>query len=99
MRIPTLLVIYIAGAVDRLEVRGQASERLEILFGLGSIEQVGRAAMAELMTLREINGLPVSYPERPGPMPGAVLVRIVADDGAYDLVVLPDVVATWEELP
>lgn len=69
---------------------GHEPDAFEVLFGKGSIEALNRPVLRDLTALTTIHGVPVEFPEEPGPMDGAVWFRLRTDRGGAGYYLWPE---------
>lgn len=64
---------------------------IEIRYGEDALKMLDRFVIRRLAALKTINGLPVSFPEKPGALPRTVCFDLVAEDGGGHYCVTPEI--------
>lgn len=89
---PFALVEIALSGLRRLEAEHVEAEEIEILFGDGAMETLGRDLLRQLTAVTRFHGVPVTFPEKPGLWPAFLDVKVLSPRGGAQVCIPAEIV-------
>lgn len=88
---PIVLAVSAEKLIAAVRTENRRPVQFEVMFGPESIEALDRQVLRTITGISEMFGVPVTFPEEPGPQDRCIWLRLRTEDGAASLFIAAEV--------